>query len=447
MTQRTRRYMWLTWLILAIGIATFYANQMFVQAQKPELLIGETSYGHYQIELQCTACHESAFGGQDVLQNACISCHGQELKEAQDSHPKSKFTDPRNIDRLEKVDARYCVSCHTEHNPDLMRPMGVSLPEDFCFHCHQDIAQERPSHEGMEFQTCASSGCHNFHDNRALYEDFLVKHAKGKWLDMTKGIADTDIKRYVSSLTDLPEQLPAMDVPEDKLTAASSIHDDWLSSSHSAANVGCNACHGSAASWQDKPTHQVCASCHENEVSTFLQGKHGMRLANDLPAMTPNLAIQRQTHLAFNQTNHETSLTCSSCHDPHQVNVQEAKVNSCLSCHSDEHSEAFLSSPHGQTWLQFEAGQIEENQAVSCSTCHLPRMEFEHHGQQNTLVQHNQNATLRPNEKMIRTTCMSCHSLSFSIDALADPNLIQNNFSGTPSQHIPSIDMSLKRAQ
>jgi hypothetical protein len=62
-------------------------------------------------------------------------------------------------------------------------------------------------------------------------------------------------------------------------------------------------------------------------------------------------------------------------------------------------------------------------------------------------VNHNQNDTLRPNEKMIRPVCMACHNLEFSIDALADKALIENNFSGQPSEHIPSIDWSLKRVK
>ena len=63
------------------------------------------------------------------------------------------------------------------------------------------------------------------------------------------------------------------------------------------------------------------------------------------------------------------------------------------------------------------------------------------------LTNHNQNDTLRPNEKMIRPVCMSCHSLEFAIDALADPALIANNFSGTPMRHIESIDWALNRVE
>ena len=58
---------------------------------------------------------------------------------------------------------------------------------------------------------------------------------------------------------------------------------------------------------------------------------------------------------------------------------------------------------------------------------------------------HNQNDTLRPNEKMIRPVCMECHSLEFAIDALADPNLVERNFAGTPDRHIESIDWAVSR--
>jgi len=66
------------------------------------------------------------------------------------------------------------------------------------------------------------------------------------------------------------------------------------------------------------------------------------------------------------------------------------------------------------------------------------------------MVDHNQNATLSPNEKMIRPTCLHCHGLEFTIDSLADEKLIENNFKGKPLVHIPSIDLAesdLQRAE
>ena len=68
-------------------------------------------------------------------------------------------------------------------------------------------------------------------------------------------------------------------------------------------------------------------------------------------------------------------------------------------------------------------------------------------GHERVLVQHNQNANLRPNEKMLREVCQDCHGLPFALDALADPALIRNNFKGAPAQHVPSVDMALERAR
>jgi len=173
---------WLVWLILTLVIAGFYSFKIFIDEDKESLLIGEASHGHFQIELSCSSCHLDAFGGKEVLQDACVNCHELELEIAQDSHPRAKFKDPRNAGRLEGLDARYCVSCHTEHQSEQNNSMGVSLPKDYCYHCHENIAEERPSHKDLPYDTCASAGCHNYHDNRALYETFLAENADRPWL-------------------------------------------------------------------------------------------------------------------------------------------------------------------------------------------------------------------------------------------------------------------------
>ena len=63
------------------------------------------------------------------------------------------------------------------------------------------------------------------------------------------------------------------------------------------------------------------------------------------------------------------------------------------------------------------------------------------------LANHNQNDNLRPNEKMIRSVCADCHGLRFSINSLADADLVRRNFSGRPALHIQSIDWALKRLE
>jgi hypothetical protein len=167
-----KRIAWACWLFGTMA-ATGFVTLQLKSTNREIFLPGRTTAGHYQIELACDSCHTPYRG---VQQDACLKCHEEELRVAEDSHPAAKFIDPRNAERVAKLDARLCIACHLEHRPEMTTTMGVTLQKDNCFYCHSDIAKERPSHEGMAFSTCESSGCHNFHDNRALYEEFLNKH-------------------------------------------------------------------------------------------------------------------------------------------------------------------------------------------------------------------------------------------------------------------------------
>ena len=86
---------------------------------------------------------------------------------------------------------------------------------------------------------------------------------------------------------------------------------------------------------------------------------------------------------------------------------------------------------------------------MSCASCHLPRTEYRAPdvGGKRILVQHNQNDNLRPNEKMIRPVCMSCHGLGYSVDAVADAALVLQNFLGKPRVHVKSHDMVAERVK
>ncbi len=458
-----RRIFWIYWGILTLAIGGYLAAGLFAKnaATNPllsparaMLLPGQTTHGHYQIELACEACHSEPFAGRDALQKSCLNCHAAELKAANDTHPKSKFTDPRNIDRLEKLDATQCVTCHTEHRPHITTAMGVTLPPDLCFHCHAEIGKDRPSHEGMAFNTCNSAGCHKYHDNRALYGDFLVKHAEAAALSEKRGVAARDFAKIVTELGSYPLDR----YPLRKLTAADAdapagvardkhVMDDWLQTSHAAAGVNCSGCHNTkdakgAVTWVQKPAQEACASCHQPEAKNFMAGRHGMRLAQGLGPMSPGMA-----RLPMKADAHDKTLTCNSCHGAHAFDTRKAQVESCLGCHNDQHSLAYRGSPHHKLWQQELAGTLPAGQGVSCATCHMPRIEHRQEDIKRTLVQHNQSDTLRPPEKMIRPVCMSCHGLGFAIDALADPALARNNFSGKPGKHINSIEMAVKVEQ
>ena len=139
--MRTRSWV-LAWAILTLAMAGLYVYAL-TSEDRSLFLPGATSDGHHQIELACEACHTPLLG---VRQEACLECHAAELEAAEDSHPDTKFADPRNIADLEKMDATLCVTCHVEHRPQLTNAMGVTQPVDFCHHCHADIAEERVSH-------------------------------------------------------------------------------------------------------------------------------------------------------------------------------------------------------------------------------------------------------------------------------------------------------------
>jgi hypothetical protein len=461
MAERARgRIYWILWGVLSLGAGLYFmagllmksaASNPLLQPARTLLLPGKTSHGHYQIELACESCHASAFGGRDALQESCERCHGQELKDAVDKHPRSKFTDPRNADLLEKLDATQCVTCHVEHRPEITLPMGVTLAADFCAHCHQDIATDRPSHAGMAFTTCNSAGCHKFHDNRALYEDFLVKHLNDPAHGANRRVAARDFREVAAQWTDYPaDRFPltpqtAADAPPEFMHQRE-IRDDWLATAHSRSGVNCSGCHKSekdgAAAWVERPDHKVCETCHAAETKGYLAGKHGMRLAAGLSPMTPRRA-RRPMHAKAG----DTRLGCTSCHSAHRFDTKKAVVEACVGCHDDEHTRAYRRSPHYKLWKKELSGEAAAGTGVSCATCHLPREEYRQPGTsaKRILVQHNQNDNLRPNEKMIRPVCMNCHGLAYSIDALADRVLVSNNFLGLPRAHVKSVDMVAQR--
>ena len=429
-------YLTLVWLAIVLGLGIYLSLIIFGE-DSSAFLPGKTTDGHHQIELACDSCH-TPFGG--VRQQACLDCHRAELEASQDSHPEKKFADPRNAGDLARLDVRRCVTCHTEHRPELTAAMGLTLPADFCHHCHADIAEERPTHEGISFDSCASAGCHNYHDNRALYEDFLVQHGdKGP---ATFPSALPRRKAWVSwdSGKRLPLSVADADGPP---SSAQELVDAWAGSGHAAGGVSCTDCHRQAGvGWEERPSREVCSTCHELEHRGFVAGKHGMRWSVGLDSMVPS-----EARLAMKPDALSTPLNCSTCHDAHAADVRHAAVDACLSCHADGHSVAYTDSPHFRLWQLEMSGHGPPGSGVSCASCHLPREPRRIAGDDRVLAQHNQNDNLRPSEKMIRGVCLQCHSLAFSLDALADPELAARNFAGLPSQHIRSIDMAVSRTE
>jgi len=446
-----QRRLWVVWLTLMSGLVAWLAYSMLESDNKQIFMPGPLTGGHHQIGVACSACHTDPLGGGEVLQQACIDCHGADRKKPFDSHPRSKFKDPRNADRLENIDALVCITCHVEHRPEMTAANGVSQPQDFCFYCHADVGKDRPSHRGMAFNTCNNAGCHNFHNNRALYTDFLIKHLhEPEVLDKPR-LPAREFAGMLDEIADYPaDRYPVKQLVAEDADAPGVAHleasgfRDWLETAHARSGVNCSACHvspgdaGDKRAWNDHPDHRACAVCHDLEVKRFERGKHGMRLAVGLPPMTP-----AQARLPMKADAGHKQLECNTCHVAHRFDIHQAAVDACLGCHNDKHSLAYKQSAHFQLWKKEVAGEGEPGSGVSCASCHMPRVNFDvSDWMSRVMVEHNQNATLSPNEKMIRPACLHCHGLGFTLDALADRHLVDNNFQGRPTTHVTSMEMA-----
>lgn len=459
--------LWLLWFVLTVsGAAVLVASMLYGGRFREHLLIGRTTDGHHQIELACDACHTKAFGGADALQKSCLNCHQAELRLAEDSHAARIFRDPRNAGQLDLVNATLCVSCHREHKPEIVRPMGVTLPDDNCMLCHADVLKERPTHKGQSANGCAAAGCHNYHDNRALFEDFIERHLGEPDLKAEPFLA---LARWRPAPE--PDKAPPRplartdaDAPSDKAGDPKHL-DAWQATAHAKGGVNCTGCHapkgadGIRTAWSDKPGREVCAGCHEKEAVTFLEGKHGMRLHPAAKAAHPGLLglFEEESlspmrpevaRLPMNPKAAEKELGCNTCHAAHAFDTRKAAVESCSGCHTDDHTKAYEGSPHHKAWLAELDGAKPEGSGVSCATCHMPRIRGEGAGgRELVFVTHHQNDNLRPNEKMVRSVCADCHGLQFTLDSLADKALIRRNFAGPPAVHVESLDWVERRLQ
>jgi hypothetical protein len=451
-------HLWTIWTLGTVGIGAWMVFALptadSARTSSTFFLPGDTTHGHYQIEIKCGVCHEP---GGDVREESCLECHATDLKLARDTHPKSKFRDPQKIALLEKIDVTKCVTCHREHVPEQTLTHGLTVPSDYCVNCHQDVAKDRPSHRNFAFDSCSTVGCHNYHDNTALYENFLVKHAgQPELLDEPRTLLRKSQDGSRLHQKDAQALTRAdMDAPT-KFTSDTNIIHEWETTAHAKAGVNCTACHTASAAtheaaaaadtpatergaWTSLVDLEACRQCHQDEAGGFLAGLHGMRTAAGLTPMSPSIA-----RLPMNHDSLHRSLDCSSCHPGHEFDTRMAAVEACLKCHDDEHSREYAGSKHYQLWLSEILGDAPAGSGVSCATCHMPRVEGESAGFSSDAVRvvHNQSWNLAPVEKMLRSVCMNCHGLEFSLNALADSSLKNTCYEGTPQRQLKTMDMA-----
>ncbi|MBE9029782.1 cytochrome c3 family protein [filamentous cyanobacterium LEGE 11480] len=228
----------------------------------------------------------------------------------------------------------------------------------------------------------------------------------------------------------------ALAVSQDQLET---INQQWKGSAHALNDVNCASCH------KDKKTKALvnnlgpesCKSCHEGEVDTFLLGKHGIRLLEKQSPLTPDRA-----RIPMQADAHSKSMNCNACHNVHSVKTVPAAVDSCLTCHSDQHSLNYEKSKHAQLFQAKAARLPRPDQAsVTCATCHLPRSLMDEDDEDSVFVNHNNTYTLLPRDRMVRDVCMNCHGMEYSYNNIFDDENVEANFDHASTQDLKTLEM------
>lgn len=212
------------------------------------------------------------------------------------------------------------------------------------------------------------------------------------------------------------------------------IEQQWQTSAHALAEVNCSSCHQSEETNQfvAKPTEESCSSCHENSVDTFLLGKHGIRTLEGLSPLTPAMA-----HLPMKDSSLDKQMNCNTCHNVHTVDTYQASVDSCLTCHADNHSLNYKNSPHANIFREIGTLPRPNSDSVTCATCHLPR---EVSGD-DVLVNHNNTYTLMPRDRMVQEVCMNCHGVEHAFNSIFDDELVEANFARPPNEKLRTFKL------
>jgi len=223
----------------------------------------------------------------------------------------------------------------------------------------------------------------------------------------------------------------AQKVSQSQLTK---IEQQWQISAHALAEVNCSSCHQNEETkkFVAKPTEESCRSCHENSVDTFLLGKHGIRTLEGLSPLTPAMG-----HLPMQDSSLDKQMNCNTCHNVHTVDTYQASVDSCLTCHADNHSLNYKNSPHANIFREIGTLPRPNSDSVTCATCHLPRQA----SGDDVLVNHNNTYTLKPRDRMVQEVCMNCHGVEHAYNSIFDDELVEANFARPPNQQLPTFQL------
>ena len=120
---------------------------------------------------------------------------------------------------------------------------------------------------------------------------------------------------------------------------------------------------------------QICGQCHSGSFSllgdafSYRPGdpleKHHKLLDPDFEGVGGIHTSNQLTRLSMSKCFQESSMTCTSCHDPHQNQRGDTAVftERCLSCHQPQHCGM--------------SNQLGDKAAENCVDCHMPKGDVE----------------------------------------------------------------------
>lgn len=169
------------------------------------------------------------------------------------------------------------------------------------------------------------------------------------------------------------------------------IVNDWRASRHANPGQGkepvyCSACHGSNHQALHLPTPKVCAQCHENRVTQFMDEKRygfpSHALAMERAVDAKHFADKPKAEVAACLQCHSVATKCDSCHTRHRFAAAEARrPEACVTCHSGPphpDDDSYFGSAHGKKYLAETAKQdwskplAKGNYATpTCAYCHM----------------------------------------------------------------------------
>jgi len=380
---------------LLVTAALFAA---FGGADRSFFVPAQLGSAHSRFTEGCLACHVPWRG---ATQQLCLDCHSRSM--ATDTHPASRLASPVTAKVPPELSRMTCVDCHREHRPS---SAGYTGPAVLCRKCHP--AQTlKGAHRDFAEGSCRTAACHSYHSNikSSQYSAAYRHRIKPASLAVQKPVE--------------PQRKALAPEEAAKMKASRFYKNNPVVSTryeigaHFGTQATCARCHddegrGSALT----PGVKICADCHEQQVKTFVTGRHGA------PDVVEGGALARQSK----------KMGCGACHDAHSLRLENAVKDACLKCHTDTHAQNYEKSGHNR-YLTDPVFEGKPMTGVDCAGCHMPRK-----AELGGYTDHNETLSSSTREAMASAICSNCHGLRFALMALYDNETVRSNFTAAPSK-------------